>query len=182
MTSTAKTSIRDWLPRYWWDVRSLASALREGALTEREKFAYLFIWLWPGLVLLLLLGWEAETTDQNVWMTEAMLIGHVVLVAGVFRAYRINQAGDNRNFLERLVCLAWPVTVRAGVCLGVPNVLLLMLTDVAGRDMEIWLWLDPLFYFLLYPTIFWQLCRWMRRVSHGIPVSDPANGDAPEPR
>ncbi len=181
MQTSGKSSLKSWLPRYWWDVGSLARELREGTLTEQDKFAYLFIWLWPGAIAWLLFGWDVEPVDWNPLATTAALAGYVVLIWGVIHSFKINRAGDNRHYMERLSCLMLPCMVRSGVCLGIPSALLLMLTDVAGWDMEVWIWLDPLFYFLFYPAIVWQLCRWMRWVSYGIPVSNSATGDASKP-
>lgn len=173
MQTSGKLSLKSWLPRHWWQVLPVARALRDGTLTEQEKFAYVFVWFWVGALGYLIIGWEIEAEARSVWALAGQMIGEVILVVGVFCSFRINQAGDNRNYLERLGCLFFPIAVQSGVYFGMLAVILSEVGEMAGWSVD---WFDLLFGLLLYPIIVWRLCRWMRWVAQG--TSDPVNGDA----
>jgi hypothetical protein len=88
--------------------RRLAIALAAGELSEREKLQYLLF----GAIIDVLLpgqygGWSVWTRDRIVLLAANLIITVVGLVA----CFQANVRVDNRGFLERYLCLSFPLGV-----------------------------------------------------------------------
>lgn len=104
------------------DADTLAIRLRDESVSEREKLNYLFLLMAmalftgsPNLITIL---------RQPFWL---LIYGAVLAVGviGIIVCYETNRRGDNRAFVERLVILAAPVSVRV---IGILYIALMVLT------------------------------------------------------
>lgn len=100
---------------YWWDVHGLAADLAARRVSERDKMLYytLTTTLYAGSSALALVPPPPETPT-------AMLAGQILIIvastlAGILICYEVNRRTDDRDFLDRMVCLSWPVTIRLAV-------------------------------------------------------------------
>ena len=100
---------------YWWDVHGLAADLAARRVSERDKMLYyvLTTTLYAGSSALALVPPPPETPT-------AVLAGQVLIIvastlAGILICYEVNRRTDDRDFLDRMVCLSWPVTIRLAV-------------------------------------------------------------------
>jgi uncharacterized membrane protein (DUF485 family) len=59
--------------------------------------------------------WPSPLSTAVTWLAMA-----AVNAAGVLLCYEANRQGDNREFVNRLVCLSWPITIRVTVLFVVP--------------------------------------------------------------
>ncbi len=48
----------------------------------------------------------------NLWLS---LLSLVLLVFGLTCLYKINKHGDDKNFIERIICLSFPIGIRIAV-------------------------------------------------------------------
>jgi len=107
---------------YFWKDKQLAEELKAGAVSERSAFWYFYVWV---------VGITAALTYTvgdylygymmlNFWdyASDVVLLGSTAFAAIVF--FRINESGDNRDFIKRYICLSIPVMVRSVVFVGVP--------------------------------------------------------------
>lgn len=55
--------------------------------------------------------------DLIFWLIKAVFIGFlfVVVIWGIRYCYGINKAGDNKDFIKRMVCLSFPTAIRMGL-------------------------------------------------------------------
>lgn len=103
---------------YWLRVGKLAEDLREGRVTEKERFKYYlatFIAYGVAVQLFIYLGGPFDV-DRLI----SAAVNLTAAVTGIFFCYRINRSGDDSDFIPRMICLGWPVGVwcvmLAGVC------------------------------------------------------------------
>jgi hypothetical protein len=95
---------------YLWNTKALRAELRSGALPQRERMKYY-------LVFVVLSSIAAEVgyyVPQPV--TAPTIAGSFTLVLGsalgTYLTYRVNRRGDDREFIDRSVCLGLPIIVR----------------------------------------------------------------------
>jgi hypothetical protein len=110
---------------YFWNVDALVRDLRAGIVTEYEKMKYL---LATSLLQLYALSFVTNFTPTNriEILVNALMFGVEVgiFVWGIYHCYIINKHNDNKNFIERFICLGFPVGIRlsiyflAGILLG----------------------------------------------------------------
>ncbi len=95
---------------YFWDVDALACAFREKQVREWDRFRYylLIFILGTGLQEISQIGLN-ESSFQSVQESIAVL---VISIFGAWFCYRANLAGDNEDFLGRILCLSLPITIR----------------------------------------------------------------------
>ena len=105
---------------YFFNVNQLSKDLARNRVSERDKAIY-FALLCAVTVLTspLIRIYEYSTV---LLLTETL--GLTVLgTLGIWLTYKTNQAGDGRRYLDRFVCLSWPVllwTVLISFVLEIP--------------------------------------------------------------
>jgi hypothetical protein len=101
---------------YWWNASKLAEDLQEGRVDERERFKYF---------LATFIGW-ALVTHLFVYYAGSFEFLRLVPLAlsvaagglGIYLCYKANKAGDNKDFIGRMICLGWPCAFRT-IAIGV---------------------------------------------------------------
>ncbi len=137
---------------YWWNVSRLAEDLREGRVTEKERFKY---YLATFLVVTVMtepfLYYDAEFKITDV-ITAA--IDAVALIIGTIVCYRANRDGDNADSIGRMICLSWPIVVRLFVLfLGVYGALIVLSSYSDMGNVIIGALFEICLYLLLYKYV-----------------------------
>jgi len=102
---------------YFLNTKALADEMSRRVLPQREKMKYLLAWtLFNTLAIQ-----NALWTDESVTLfttTKALLVIAINFV-GVLACYSANRRGDNTDFVERFICLGWPVVFTITVVISV---------------------------------------------------------------
>ncbi|HEV7591363.1 MAG TPA: hypothetical protein VGO40_24835 [Longimicrobium sp.] len=89
------------------NVTRLADELREDALSEKDKLGYLLaIVVIAGLVG----GASGPAFRTPIWAATALL-QLVISLGGIWYCFAANERGDGRSFIERYVCLGFPLGI-----------------------------------------------------------------------
>ena len=92
-----------------WRDRTLAADLRDERVPERDKLWYLLV----SLVIQSLVGRASILASfRSMPQLAGTLLILLISVGGTVIVFRVNQRGDNRRFLERYVCLTFPVGLK----------------------------------------------------------------------
>jgi hypothetical protein len=98
---------------YWWRTEPLKARLAAGSLPESEKLNYLIATFTTNAIFMelgyLLVDPEDQITGID-WLASALII--LATPIGIYYCYRRNLEGDGQSFLERFICLGWPVLIR----------------------------------------------------------------------
>lgn len=96
--------------------RALARRFKAKAVPSQERLCYF-------LILLILLSifmshsfiaWMlVDTTGPTEWDFAGDLVDFVINVVGIIVVYQVNARGDDREFLERFICLNLPAGVQS---------------------------------------------------------------------
>jgi len=122
---------------YIWNVKALEQGLRGGIISEREQFKYvLFLVIIGGIFVGALASIGGE---WNFWRFLDYLMFNVIGIVGAITCYRVNKAGDDKDFIVRYTCLTVPVVVRFVLLITVPLALLIgSFEAMTGRDILLW--------------------------------------------
>jgi len=108
---------------YWWKIDAVVAELKSGTMSENQKMKYL-------LADSVLIGLSAMFARQgNVFDLAVGLVVLALTVGGILVCFSANGANNGRDFVERFVCLSFPVTIRLTV-FGFPALIILFI--VAG--------------------------------------------------
>ena len=95
---------------YWWNVSKLAENFREDPVDEKERFKYYLatVIVWTAFSQL---SSHAGSTFKFVELVYAIVMVTGTIV-GTIICYRANSSGDNTDFIGRMVCLSWPISIK----------------------------------------------------------------------
>ncbi len=95
---------------YFWKVNALVEDLKNQRVSQRQKMYYYladtvlaFIAIYTGSLV---------ASKPNVLTAIEFLLGLSITVTGVLLCYEANRQGDDAEFIDRMVCLSWPIMVR----------------------------------------------------------------------
>lgn len=95
---------------YFWKVNSLVDDLKHGRVSQRQKMLYylantLFMLACSNII-------QLSASKPNIFTLLSIFVGFLVTVFGISLCYKTNESGDDIEFVDRMNCLGWPVTVR----------------------------------------------------------------------
>jgi len=95
---------------YFWKVDKLVDDFKAGKVSQKEEFKYIL----ASTVLMVLITDPVfyETTQYNLYSAINTISLLVASIWGVYYCYKINEAGDNKDFIVRVMCIGLPVIVR----------------------------------------------------------------------
>ncbi len=105
----------------WFRLNRLEKKLAKRELSEHHAYRYLLFYL----VLFITVATLPEITPYSAWSWDISryLIKLIITLGATYMAFRINEKGDNRDFLKRYISLAFVIGI--WVLLGVLLVRLL---------------------------------------------------------
>lgn len=107
---------------YFWNVNELAERLKNNTLSSYEEAQhYVAFFLISGFGLLGLQSLVVNIASLALFLSLLMgiffvfLLNVLVLACGTIYCYKINKDGDNKDFIKRMVCLTFPISLRWAV-------------------------------------------------------------------
>ncbi|MDD9334652.1 MAG: hypothetical protein PV347_01150 [Rickettsiaceae bacterium] len=104
----------------FFDDRELALRFKNNAVSSKERFWYFMIRLIIGIVILKL----PLNVQVDVYKI-VLSLGCAVI--GTIICYNTNKAGDDKEFIERCICIGFPVMIRTLVYLTPALIIFLVL-------------------------------------------------------
>lgn len=93
---------------YHWNTRALAEDLKKNSVSEKDKLRY-FLAL---LLLNLIVSSLPDGPFHPAWWLVSSSTVLFIMILGMLHCYRQNLKGDGLRFIERFICLAWPLSVK----------------------------------------------------------------------
>lgn len=98
---------------YFLNANQVARDLKTGALTETGKVKY---FLADALILqsysLFMICTHITSRSENVLNAFRALGSLAIVLFGIYYCFNINHRGDNKNFIERIVCIGFPLGIK----------------------------------------------------------------------
>jgi hypothetical protein len=109
---------------YFWNDKQLARDLKNSAISEWYKFIYFLLYLYvPKLIESLESFAPKHHPLESSWILLILIIGFFIGIWLFYILYKTNAKGDGVHFIERYVCLTFPLIIRFSV-IGIPIILL----------------------------------------------------------
>ncbi|MDD2325089.1 MAG: hypothetical protein PHW63_03630 [Alphaproteobacteria bacterium] len=105
--------------------KNLGLRLKEGKVSSKEKFLYLLAFVFISSIFLSYTFLSYTLPENiNMWDTYTDIAELLINLFGTFWCYRTNRSGDDKDFIERFICIGFPIGVQA-IVLGIGATLLL---------------------------------------------------------
>ena len=117
---------------YFWNVKALVEELKTDQLTEKQKFMYLLV---ATLIASFFMEVAVFLTPGPFQVFESLAILFIIAF-GIWYCFFLNQQRDNKNFLERYICLSLPVSIRFFVFVFFILCVLVVLEEMLGYSSE----------------------------------------------
>jgi hypothetical protein len=112
--------------------RELALRLKNNAVSSKEKFIYLLL---SGILTTIpLSSFYGKVTEYNQWDICSDIATFVIVIAGAFVCYRTNKRGDDKEFIERYICIGFPVGIQTGLLALVLFIFFMILIAIHGDN------------------------------------------------
>lgn len=143
-----------------WNTKALAMEFRDGELPEKERFKYFFIFILLTALLIEVCLYIGEM--PTVITIAESAIGMMITVGGTLLAYRTNKGGDNKEFIDRYVCLSIPIMLKMLVLLAICFIAYMIvgymvLDEAFDKIIASTTWYDVLFTSIFEVLFFWRL-------------------------
>lgn len=144
-----------------WNTKELSAELKNGSLPEREKAKYLIF----GAVLTVLVMSRIISKDE-VYLPahySALAVNVFLTIFGTWWLFQRNASGDNKNFVERYICLMVPISVRiiaASILVGIILGIVIDRSEVMASSIVF-----ATFEVLVNIVVFWRLGVWIKRTA-----------------
>lgn len=144
---------------YFWNTNALQSELKNGTLTQADRFKYFFVF-----VVLTAIGIEISRhmPVPSFERSIGSVLNIIVTIVGTIWCYKVNKAGDNSEFIDRYICLSLPVSVRVIVLFMVFYFSYMIIgTILFGNPFSEYInsfnWLDVFFFTMFDLILYWRL-------------------------
>jgi hypothetical protein len=153
---------------YLWNTEALAVKLKDGELSQKERFKYFFIFIVLTALLMEVCLYVGEIPSV-ITITEAA-ITLIITIGGTLLSYKKNRDGDNKEFIDRYVCLSIPILIKltvlfVGCYIAYMIVGYMFLNETFDKDIDSTTWIDVLFTLLSELLFYWRLIHHFSWVS-----------------
>lgn len=139
--------------------RELATRFKNGNVTQRECFSYYIVisviycivFSSPALYIMSFIGVNKWTLITDLFVLVSTIIGSIYV-------FKTNSKGDNKNFVERCVCIGFPVVIQAFLLMMAFSIVLGIVLVIIQMDHL----LDEASIFDLFTMIFFQAYFFIR--------------------
>lgn len=124
----------------FWKYDVLAKRLRKGQVSEKEKAIYFFIFYFIFFLYVALpsiIGYDCNLSLlERELIQKADILDSIISIStaliGLYVCCHTNRKGDNKSFIERIVCLSFPIGIRMIVYLALFSVFLFIGTMICA--------------------------------------------------
>ena len=154
-----------------WNTKELAMTLKDGELSQKEWFKYFFIFIVLTALLMEVCLYIGEMPTV-ITITESVIV-LMITVGGTLLSYKINKGGDDKEFIDRYVCLSIPILIKLIVlAIGFYIVYMILgyivLSDTFDKYIDSTTWFDVLFALIFELLFFWRLTHYFSWVSNSL--------------
>jgi len=95
---------------YFWKIKLLVEELKTGKVEQKQRLHYLLAWVVFGTLFVYLGIGMGEKLSQ--YLVIEMVGAVTICVFGTLICFSTNSRGDNKEFIDRYICLGIPVGIR----------------------------------------------------------------------
>jgi len=111
---------------FFWKTKKLRNELITGSVSEKEKMKYL-------LATMTLYAVSGQLGGSDIsggyFLAETLSIIFVTII-GILVCFDANSQGDGKDFIERFICISWPIAIKITTLTMIFLVLILLLLGI----------------------------------------------------
>jgi hypothetical protein len=166
-----------------WKTSSLQSELKNGTLSQADRFKYFFVFVVLTTIVMEIAGYIPSVSSFEKSTGSVLYI--IVTIVGTIWCYKVNKAGDNSEFIDRYICLSLPVGVRLTVLFGAvaltyPTAGLIMFGDTFHEFIKSYNWIDVFITTILGVMFYWKLSEAINDVATSRMHEQRESGQSPD--
>jgi|SRR5579883_1918726 len=93
--------------------KELAIRFQIKSVPSWERFLYLiFSMIFAAILSFPVFIFKFYKNSLNAWDLYVYLVGLMIVIVGTIFCYRSNKSGDDQEFIERYICIAFPTGIR----------------------------------------------------------------------
>ena len=145
---------------YLWNTKALAMKLKNGELKQSDRFTYFIVFI----ILIALISEVSfyTTEDLTVITITDSIISIIITVIGTLISYKINKNGDDREFIDRYICISIPITFKlislSMVCYTFYLIgCYLILGNEFDKYLDTTTWIDVIIYQVFGLLFYWRM-------------------------
>ncbi|WP_420962633.1 hypothetical protein [Brucella sp. IR073] len=117
------------------DDRGLARRFRDNSVPSKERFRYFLV----VSVLAIILANPAilAVAPHSVpigWDYLSLLSDTIINVVGISVCYKTNKSGDDKEFIERMVCIGFPTIIKLSIIFIIVTLLYFIIGDIVDTN------------------------------------------------
>jgi hypothetical protein len=160
---------------YLWKTNKLVKELSEKSITQAEKYKYLLAFMIITAFIIELSSYVPEN-PSIIPITGSILV-FLTTVVGTIYCYRVNQQGDNLDFVDRYISLYIPIFINVTVYFMSMFSLYILIgfiffSDAFDRFTDSTNWIDVVFIVGFECLFYWILSSSIKKVSNSIQRSE----------
>lgn len=153
---------------YFWNTVALARELKSRSLSQSERMKYYLVSSTMYALFSEMNGYN-NTSPSLISIIQSTVVV-VAIVVGIIFCYRINSKGDGQEFIDRFVCLSWPILIRFVVCTSLIYVTYYSFGIIIGGDRfekfnESKTYINLVFSLLFEAAFYWRVAYHLKWVS-----------------
>lgn len=155
----------------WYNIPKLEKRLATGAIPEKQAYYYLLTFL---IIISIIIFFPESTTSYSGfwWDFTEFILFLIVIILGVSNTYKINSAGENRDYTRRFISLAVVHGFRLLIWIGIIGLLYKIIMFIIPLEIfnainELFLqdWMELLLFIGVFLVYYFFMVRSFRRIN-----------------
>ncbi|WP_188825579.1 hypothetical protein [Brucella endophytica] len=150
------------------DDRELAQRFKSNSVPPKERFwYYLATMLLMNIFASKIILHQSPQTDLSLWNYLSDITNIAITIIGISICYRTNKSGDNKEFIERMICIGFPVIITMLIILIFFTILYFIILETTGNSAFMDTTLSDFIVMLVFQAFFyWRLNNSIRIAAH----------------
>jgi hypothetical protein len=154
---------------YFLNIDALAQKLKDGSLTQSQRMKYLLVTVIVYAIVTEISFLFAEPVTNLQIIQSVLIVGSTV--GGTYYCYLVNRNGDNRDFIDRFICIGWVASVRVIILFFIAYFIYILAGYAfAGEAFEQFLettsYTDVSFTLAMCLYCYWLIAKHIKRIAY----------------
>jgi len=151
---------------YFWNIEALKNDIREGSLSENDRFIYFIIYLFFSAIGLELIMYT-PIENANIWDYVDSLLNILIVIVGTVFAYKANGSSSGNDFLGKYFSISFVVSIRFLIYLVPLMGLLIVCYEYVLSDSEVLAttYIDVIPFIVWSSLLYWNICKHIKQIN-----------------
>ena len=150
------------------NTNALVLKIRNNELSQTDRFKYFFISTVLTSVCIEMVSYSDTASSTLAILNSTLLV--LIAIIGLLVVYRANKSGDNKDFIDRYICISLPVGVKVfAATIGIYAIYhgfgYFFLDEAFDQYLDDFTWVDLIISIVFEIVFFWRMLHHIKLVS-----------------